>query len=126
MYDERSSIATVELHETPCWIVVLKNNATLSSADIDWLYRYIQGKGATMPVLMDWRTLQGIVYDALEEIVRCQTDEFPLTVIADPGSIGERYAHLVGQLCEAHCSCVVFRTIAEATGWIAGAMKKEP
>jgi len=126
MHNDQPGIATIELAVPPCWNVAFRCNVLLSVADINWLYQYIRNKGAELPVLMDWRGIQGIEFEALEQIVRFQSGEHPLTIIAEPCSIGERYAHLINQLCEQNCSCVVFPTAPEAVGWLSRRQEEEP
>lgn len=125
MYKDQSRIAAIELNSHSCWEVQFKPNAILTMEDIVSIYRYIDSTDMTHPVLFDWRAIQGIEFEALEYVARVQDQDHPMAVVAEPGSIGEKYGHLIDQLCEDSCTCLVFSTLHEARIWLSQAFQKE-
>lgn len=118
MHRESTSIATIEQNDHPYWEVHFKPNVILTLEDVTRIYRYIQSKSHATPILMDWNHIQGIEFEALEYIARIQNREHPLAITSEPGTIGERYSHLINQLSESNGVCAIFRTENEAHRWI--------
>lgn len=125
MHKDQSRIAAIELNDQACWEIHFKPYAVLSVEDIVCIYQYLHQEPVRHPVLMDWHALQGIEFEALEYIARTQGPGEPLAIIADPGSIGEKYGHLINQLCESNCTCLVFKTAQEALSWMDRSERKE-
>ncbi len=118
MHKESTSIATIEQNDHPYWEVHFKPNVILTLEDVTRIYQYIQSKFDTTPILMDWNHIQGIEFEALEYIARIQNREHPLAITSEPGTIGERYCHLINQLSESSCVCAMFSTEDEAHKWL--------
>lgn len=114
MHKSHSTIAAIALNSQGCWEVVFSPHAVVTLKDIVSIYHYTQSRLAVHPILMDWRSIQGIEFEALEHIARTQNQDFPLAIVSETGSIGEKYAHLIGQLCEQGTCCTVFSSINEA------------
>lgn len=125
MHKESSSIATIELNDHPYWEVHLKPNVILTLDDVTRIYQYIHSMTDNTPILMDWNMIQGIEFEALEYIARIQSREHPLAIASEPGSIGERYVHLINQLSENILVCTIFNTANEAHHWILSLEQRE-
>jgi len=126
MHKVQSRIASIELNAHAFWEILFKPHAVVTLEDIVCIYRYVQSNILITPILMDWRTIQGIEFEAMEHIARSQTPEHPLVIVSEAGSIGEKYGHLIEQLGEQTCSCFVFTTMTEARSWLTDHyMKKE-
>lgn len=125
MYKEQCSIATIELNEHAYWEVFFKPNVILSLEDVSRIYQYIDRRTDGAPILLDLNQIQGIEFEALEFIARTQNREHPFVIVSEPGSIGERYVHLVNQLCEQKFVCTMFNTIEEARKGIFHLEQKE-
>lgn len=125
MHREQSGIATIELNANVVWEVAFKTNAILSLEDVVNLFQQIRSYPSADPILMDWNAIQGIEFEALEYIAQARCEDQPLAIVAAPGSIGEKYSHLINQLCESNDSCYHFSSLLEARNWLISYKQKE-
>lgn len=118
MHKVQSRIASIELSPHAFWEVLFKPHAVVTLEDILWIHRYVRNTSLPAPILLDWRTIQGIEFEAMEHIARAQNPSHPVVIVSERGSIGEKYAHLISQLGEQTCNCLVFKTVGEARRWL--------
>ncbi len=125
MHKDQPRIVTIELHSHSYWEALFKSNAILTLEDVIHVYQTIKSNPVAHPILMDWSLIQGIEFEALEYIARNQADDRPLAIVSETGSIGEKYAHLINQLCEQSAMCLLFSTMHEARHWLVQSLQKE-
>lgn len=125
MHKDQSRIAAIELISHSFWEILFKPNVVLSLEDVVYAYQFIHSKALTKGILMDWSMIQGIEFEALEYIARTQNQDHPLAIVSETGSIGEKYSHLIDQLCEQNCSCINFTSMSDARNWLTHYAQKE-